>query len=105
MDESQFHRIADATLNHMLDVLESYDEDGAIDVEFQGGILTIALSDGQHVIISKHIPMRQLWLSSPVSGGLHFLYGSGIWQLVDGRKLYDIVARELNNLAKIDVDF
>ncbi|MDE3059637.1 MAG: iron donor protein CyaY [Pseudomonadota bacterium] len=95
MNESEFHRRADDTLNALADALEEADARGALEVEYQAGIMTIELSSGTSYIISKHAPSQELWLSSPRSGGLHFHYADGEWKLADGRTLEGILSQEL----------
>jgi len=105
MNESDFHVIANATLGVMFETLERADAAGEIDVEFQDGVMTIELEDGRQLIVSKHTPSRQLWLSSPVSGGLHFSSDAAEWKLADGRTLAGILSAELRSLANIEVKF
>ena len=107
MQETQFHRLAEQWLNAAADALEEADQAGLLEVDAQNGVLTIELSSKKTFIISKHSPTQQLWLSSPVSGGLHFPYDEtkAAWVLADGRKLNDIVAQELATLAQVRVQF
>ena len=51
MDESTFHRLADTALNEILAKLEAADESGALEVEYEGGVLTIILLDGKQYIL------------------------------------------------------
>ena len=74
IDETAFHGAADKTLAHLGATLEPFDQNGTLEVEYQAGVMTIALENGKQFLISKHAPTRQLWLSSPVSGGWHFSY-------------------------------
>jgi len=99
MDETRFHAIADATLAHCFDQLEDAFEAGEIEeLELQGGILTIVTGTGRTFLVSKHSPSRQLWLASPVSGGLHFSFveQEQCWRLPDGSNLYDLLRAELS---------
>lgn len=98
MDETRYHTIADATLLHCFDQLDDAYEQGAIDdLALEGGILTIKTETGRTFILSKHAPSRQLWLASPISGGLHFRFveGEQCWALPDDTRLYDLLRREL----------
>lgn len=69
--EGDFHRLADQTLQALVDALDDGIGDVA-DVDLQGGIATVAFDDGRNYVINKHVPTRQIWLSSPVSGAWHF---------------------------------
>jgi iron donor protein CyaY len=105
MNETEFHRIADATIASLADGLEEADRQGSIEVEYAGGVMSVSLTDGKQLIVSKHAPSRQLWLSSPLQGGLHFDYKDGAWKLGDGRTLKSALAQDLRALAQLEVHF
>lgn len=108
LDESRFHHIADALL---LDVIDKVDDElgDDLDADLQGGILTIHVSDGGQFILNKNAPLRQLWLSSPVSGAAHFDYdeAAGIWLSTRDRSLslLDMLGRELALKTGSDFSF
>ena len=96
-DESAFHAIADRTLATLLERIEEVlGED--LDVDLQGGILSIELTSGSQYIINKHAPNRQIWLSSPVSGAVHFAYhpGRGWISTRSSAVLHELLAHELS---------
>ncbi len=98
LDETHFNAIANATLMHCFDQLEDAYERGDIDeLELEEGVLSITTSEGKQFIVSKHGPSRQIWLASPLSGGLHFSYSQNDqgWTLPDGSTLYEILRRDL----------
>jgi frataxin len=98
LDESAFHAIADRTLTHLLERLED-DLGDHLDADIQGGVLTIDLDDGGQYVINKHAPNRQLWVSSPVSGALHFNFDAAAEQWVATRsdaRLYELLSGELS---------
>lgn len=106
LTENDFHRHADAMLAHMQEVIEQADEDAVLDVELQQGTLTVTLPDGRQYLINKHAASRQLWLASPLSGGLHFSFiAARDWQLADGRRITAVVEEEFSQLARIVVVF
>lgn len=105
-DESRFHSIADATLMHFFDQLEDAFDNGAFEeLELNGGVLTIETANKKSFIISKHSPSQQLWLASPISGGLHFSHHptEATWVLPDGRDLKTILAEELAQAAQCKI--
>ncbi len=57
--------------------------------------MTITNKQGKQWVISKHAPTMQIWLSSPMSGGLHFSYHNGAWALSDGQALIPLLAQEI----------
>ena len=72
-DENHFAILADATLTHLFETIDSTAGDD-LDVDQGEGIVTIELENGGQYVINKHAPNRQIWLSSPVSGAHHFDY-------------------------------
>ena len=94
IDESLFHRLSDSALKELCAALERADENGMLEMEYAGGVIAINLPSGRQYIVNKHTASKQLWLSSPRSGGLHFSYHDG-WKLADGRVLRDVLLTEL----------
>ena len=78
MDENAFIDKADT----LLDVLSETLEARGIDVEQEEGVVTVTLDDGKQFIINRHLPMKQLWLSSPFSGASHYDYdeAADVWR-------------------------
>lgn len=110
LDDSHFHAYANATLMHINDQLEqAYDQGDLEELDYDegAGILTIITPEEQTFIVSKHGPSAQLWLASPISGGLHFDFDGEAqdWKLDDGRTLKQILAENLRDSADIHVAF
>lgn len=106
LDDAHFHAIAAATLVHISDQLEQAYDNGdldELDYDEGAGILSIITADGRTFILSKHSPSHQLWLASPLSGGLHFEYhtAKACWCLSDGRTLNDILMADLKKCAGV----
>ncbi|MGE5516728.1 MAG: iron donor protein CyaY [Bacteroidota bacterium] len=105
LDDGRFATLADEVLDHLSDAIDDALGD-EIDVDLQGGILTLALSGGGQYIINKHAPNREIWLSSPVSGAVHFAYADGRW--VSTRDpalvLQEVLAAELKAKYGVSVE-
>ena len=71
MDETAFETLANQTLEDLFERLEDQLGD-ELEVDLEGGILTIELETGGQYVINRHAPNRQIWLSSPKSGAHHF---------------------------------
>ena len=101
--ESDYHRHADAYLESLFGQLEEQDSAGALEMDLEGGVLTIAAGGGVF-IVNKHAASQEIWLSSPLSGGLHFTpEGDGRdWKLKDGRRLSVVLAEELGMATEIN---
>jgi frataxin len=79
LDESRFNALADKTLEGLTDAIDDALGD-RIEVELDHGVLNITLEDSGQYVINKHGPMRQIWLSSPVSGAAHFAWTGTDWR-------------------------
>lgn len=95
--ESDFHKHAENFLETLFEQLEDQDNEGVLDIDLQDGVLMIETS-GQEFVITRHSPSQQVWLSSPLSGGLHFSMSDGgrDWKLPDGRRLSVVLGEELS---------
>jgi frataxin len=104
MDDSTFESLADRTLARLqTQIEEALDE---VDVDLRGGILTLELDDGRQYVINKHMPNRQIWMSSPISGASHFAHdaASGTWRSTRGNeRLHDMLATELASATGHDL--
>ena len=90
-----FKIASDKTLTELAEAIEAADEKGELDVEYQSGVLTITLANKKQYVINQHVPMRQIWLSSPISGAGHFDYVAGSWKSTrGGQDLLELLAEE-----------
>ena len=75
--ESDFHNVADSTLETIQDTLDYYFEDNPSfdtpDINYASGVLTVSLSKGTWVL-NKQTPNRQIWWSSPITGPRRYEY-------------------------------
>jgi frataxin len=100
--ETEFHQFADKTLALLLEIFELADGEGALEPELEASGLSVQLPAGKSYLISKHAASKQLWVASPVSGGLHFVHQEdGSWRLKDGRELTAFVREEIAALSGI----
>ena len=78
-DESEFESAAAATLEGLAERLDEAPD--AIEADLEGGVLSIEAEGLGSFIVNRHAPLRQLWLSSPVSGASHYARDAeGAWQ-------------------------
>ncbi len=107
LNDTTFAALSELTLNRLADTLEAEDAEGLLEVELASGTLNITCPGGQQFVVNRHAPSRQMWLSSPLSGGLHFDYDeeAKAWTLKDGRRLDTLLKAEIETLAgEEDVD-
>lgn len=106
LDESRFATLASETLERIADTVDEALGD-RVDVELDSGILTMSLPGGGQYVINKHGPMKQIWMSSPVSGAWHFEHAGQGW--VSTREpravLADQLASELKNAFGVELSF
>ncbi|PTQ68818.1 iron donor protein CyaY [Pseudomonas sp. GV071] len=73
LTEARFHDLVDATQESVEDI---FDDSGLdLDLENSAGILTVRFANGTQLILSRQVPIRQLWVAAR-SGGFHFDYDS-----------------------------
>jgi CyaY protein len=94
MNESEFHNIAEQTIE---DIQTAIDDSGAdIDYEESGGVLTLEFDNGSKIIFSKQPPMKQLWMAAR-AGGFHFYFDTDSQRWVcdsgDNEELYAMLSR------------
>jgi len=81
MNEQEFAEKADAMLAHIESALETLQNNGGPDFDFElkpGGVLEIEFDNGSKVIVNRHGAARGIWLAAR-SGGYHFRYDNGQW--------------------------
>jgi frataxin len=106
LDDRRFSQLADDTLAGLMESIEDILGDRA-DMDLQEGVLTIDLDEGGQYVINKHVPNRQIWLSSPFSGAAHFSYDPqrGWVGTRTGETLHTLLQREIANLIGTAVSF
>ena len=105
MLEKDFTQLAEKPLDKLAESLDKLDESGDLELDYQNGIIMITFNSDKQIIINKHAPSQQIWLSSPLSGGKHFSYDAlaNNWKLADGVTLNTMLSAELKALANIDI--
>lgn len=101
LDETEFERLATATLARFAEKLEK-SLGASAEVDIQSGILTVTLDAGGVYVINKHAPNRQIWLSSPRSGASHYGFDATRAAWIDtrsGRGLVEVLTGELEKIA------
>jgi frataxin len=100
LDDGSFVRLADDALAGLMQSIEDVLGDRA-DVDLRDGILTIDLDEGGRYVINKHMPNRQIWLSSPFSGAAHFDYDPERgWVATRGAgTLHALIEQEISTLT------
>jgi len=77
LDESRFTTLADQLIERIADAVEDHLD--SADADLQSGILTITIPGTGQYVINKHTVNREIWVSSPKSGAIHFAHRDGLW--------------------------
>jgi iron donor protein CyaY len=64
LDEQQFRKHADHSLNALKQALIVAEDSADIEVEDQAGALHVSFEDGARFVISPNAPVRQIWISA-----------------------------------------
>lgn len=102
MTESEFHRAVDAVLARVESCVEAHDE---LDVDLEGGVLTITCPDATRVIVNRQTPNREIWVAAR-SGGFHFTAREGAWRDTrSGEELFASLERIVASQAGVRLDW
>ncbi|XP_057955913.1 frataxin, mitochondrial isoform X2 [Malania oleifera] len=105
LQEDEFHRLADSTLNNLQERFEEYADciqiDG-FDIDYGNQVLTLKLGTLGTYVVNKQTPNRQIWLSSPVSGPSRYDWdwNSQAWIYRRNKaKLLEVLEKEVEELC------
>ncbi|MDA0261290.1 MAG: iron donor protein CyaY [Proteobacteria bacterium] len=101
LDEGHFETLAEEVLQRFSMALEAASDD--IDVELQASVLTVELEDGRTFVLNKHGPMRQIWLSSPLSGASHYGYDEAKKCWLSSRDSRELVSTLTDDFAQAGI--
>jgi len=98
MDESEFIRLAEITLQELDRRIEA--SGIAADCEFRGtGLLEIEFADGSKIIVNSQAAAREIWVAAK-SGGYHFRADGGRWvNTRDGTELFAALSAHVSQQA------
>lgn len=104
-EDSLFQHGAVLFLEQVLTAVEESDQD-ILDADLVDGVLTLELEDGRVFLLNRHQPLRQIWLSSPLSGASHYAFDADRAAWVSTRGDDDlslVLKRELLAAAGLDL--
>ena len=103
MDESEFIRLAELTLQQLDRRIEASGIDA--DCEFKGtGVLQIEFADGSKIIVNSQAAAREIWVAAK-SGGYHFRRDGERWvNTRDGAELFSALSGYLSQQSGEPVD-
>lgn len=90
MNESDFHRAADAVLGR---IERSVEDAEAVEADLEAGILTLTCADDSRIVVNRQTPNREIWVAAR-AGGFHFAWREGQWRDTrSGEELFAALAR------------
>jgi CyaY protein len=102
MNESEYTRLADETLQRIEHALEAVDE--GLDFELApGGVLEVEFDNGSKIVINKQAAAQEIWVAAR-SGGYHFRWGGSAWHDTrSGEELFSALSRFASEQANSDI--
>lgn len=94
MNDKEFAQEVAKIVNFIATTIEEKDIHGNIDVDLNGDILNITTKAGVFVI-NRQPFVKEIWLSSPVSGPYHFAYNGKKWCSKAGDELFSVLSKDL----------
>lgn len=99
INDIEFRHQVQSTLQFLEESLEQQLDDQS-DIDAREESLQITLSSGQTWLLNRHSPSHELWLSSPIKGGLHFGWCDQNHQWISTRttrdELLDFLEKDLS---------
>ncbi len=104
-NDGQFESYIDHFFQRIVDYLEDTYGSCIEDIILNPGIIEITINGQAKIVINQHVPMRQIWYASPISGASHFKVGEGEWVLTqnNSQKFIDLLQEELTILLNQSV--
>ena len=103
MNESEFNELADAVFQRIEQAIDESDAD--IDYDSNGTVMEMEFTDGNKLIVNRHVPNREIWLAAK-SGGFHYAMQDGRWfSQRDGSELFAKLGElvQLGSGMKLDI--
>ena len=80
LTDSEYHRLALDTLDHIEAQVDRWLDDNVIDIDTHrtGGLLELTFPNRSKIIINTQPPLHEIWVAAR-SGGFHYKYANGSW--------------------------
>lgn len=97
MNEAQYLDVVAELFSLLTDRIELADVKHDFEVDCIPGIVTITVPSGKQFVINQHLPTKQIWVSSPVSGAGHFTFdpSTSTWLNNHRNELFDVLSDDL----------
>lgn len=99
LQELPYKSFVSATFNKLGELLSNAPFPSEVD--FSNDVLSWKVASVGEYVFNKQPPMKQLWVSSPITGPARFEMRSGSWIHTKNRKpLSDFLAEEMQEIKK-----
>lgn len=105
MSNADFMEMAEEILQNIANAIEEADSAFELDVDTTGDSINIEFPDGSKYLINIHASSKEIWISSPLSGGSHFTYDDddGTWKDSSENDMCELITEELEELGGISI--
>ena len=107
MTDSEFHRLANTTLNAIEDACEAIVQFTETDIDSarNGEVLTLTFENGSKIIINSQAPLQQMWVATK-AGGYHYAWNGSAWiDTRDGSELFTTLSSHASTQAETPLTF
>lgn len=95
LTESEFERLADDTLDAMVEALADL-EDDRLEADLESGVLTIRFEDGVKYVVNSHRAASQIWMAAGTTAW-HFSWDGSAWRATKtGEELWATVSNKVS---------
>ncbi|MBN9564857.1 MAG: iron donor protein CyaY [Alphaproteobacteria bacterium] len=103
--DGQFESYIDYFFQRIVEHLEDTYGSCIEDIISAPGIVEIIVNKRSKIVINQHIPMKQIWYASPLSGASHFKASEGEWVSTQDhdKKFINLLQEELSVLLNQSV--
>jgi CyaY protein len=94
MTDSEYHARTAAILAHIEASIDTWLQEGVIDIDTQrsGGLLELSFPNDSKIVINVQPPLQELWLAAR-AGGFHYRHVQGRWiDTRDGSEFFDALS-------------
>ena len=103
MTDSEFHALANTTLNAIEDACEAITQSSNTDIDTarNGEVVTLTFENGSKIIINSQAPLQQMWVAAK-AGGYHYGWNGSAWiDTRDGSELFATLSVQASAQAGI----
>lgn len=98
-NDNDFISIAKKVIEKISLEVELIDAEYSLEIDFLDDVLTIDSLEGRFVV-NYNVPLKQIWLSSPISGPHHFSCINNEWLNKDHEELHLLLNKETLMILK-----